>query len=145
MHCTINRRTLLRAAGVSLTLPLLESMSPVLGETAKPPKRAVFICTALGLHPPNLWPTTPGTDYESTAYLKLLEAHRGDFTLFSGLQHEDQTGRQPHDSEMTFLTAARKPGMGGFRNTVSVDQLAASQQGSSAKLGCHQGAEPGAC
>jgi hypothetical protein len=55
----------------------------------------------------------------------LLKEHRQDFTLFSGLQHEDQTGRQPHDSEMTWLTSARKPGMAGFRNTISVDQVAA--------------------
>jgi hypothetical protein len=89
----------------------------------------VFICTALGLHPPNLWPTSSGANYESTPYLDRLKDHRDQFTLFSGLQHEDQTGRQPHDSEMTFLTAARKPGMGGFRNSISVDQVAASHVG----------------
>jgi hypothetical protein len=94
-----------------------------------PPKRLVFVCTTLGLHPPLLWPQTPGADYESTAYLELLKDHRRDFTLFSGLSHEDQTGRQPHDSEMTWLTSARKPGMGGFRNTISVDQLAANRLG----------------
>jgi hypothetical protein len=89
----------------------------------------VFVCTTLGLHPPLLWPQTPGADYESTPYLELLKDHRQDFTLFSGLSHEDQTGRQPHDSEMTWLTSARKPGMGGFRNTISVDQLAATRLG----------------
>ncbi|RMF40391.1 MAG: DUF1552 domain-containing protein [Planctomycetota bacterium] len=129
MH-RINRRTLLRASGVSLAIPLLESMSPVLGKKHQsPPQRAVFVCTTLGLHPPNLWPRTPGTDYESTPYLELLKDHRGDFTLHSGLQHEDQTGRQPHDSEMTWLTSARKPGTSGFRNSISVDQVAASALG----------------
>ena len=43
--------------------------------------------------------------------------------------HENQTGRQPHDSEMTWLTSARKPGMSGFRNTISVDQVAAGRLG----------------
>lgn len=89
----------------------------------------VFMCTTLGLYPRNLWPQTTGKDYEPTPYLDLLKDHRNDFTLFSGLQHEDQNGRQPHDSEMTWLTAARKPGMGGFRNTVSVDQVAAKRLG----------------
>ncbi|MCH1496224.1 MAG: DUF1552 domain-containing protein [Rubripirellula sp.] len=89
----------------------------------------VLICTALGLHPPNLWPKTSGAEYESTPYLDLLKEHRADYTLFSGLQHKDQTGRQPHDSEMTFLTSARKPGMGGFRNTISLDQVAADRVG----------------
>ena len=130
MNKQLNRRTLLKASGVSLALPFLESMNPVLGaSSSEPPKRMVLVCTALGLHPPLLWPKTPGADYESTPYLDLLKEHRQDFTLFSGLQHEDQTGRQPHDSEMTFLTAARKPGMGGFRNTISVDQVAATHSG----------------
>lgn len=127
----ISRRTLLQTSGVALALPFLESMRPVFGALANvpPPKRMVFVCTALGLHPPHLWPKTAGKDYETTPYLDLLKSHRDDYTLFSGLQHEDQTGRQPHDSEMTFLTSARKPGMGGFRNSISVDQVAASSLG----------------
>ena len=130
MNYRLNRRTLLQASGVSLALPLLESMRPLQGAaTDAPPKRMVFVCTTLGLHPPLLWPQTPGADYESTPYLELLKDHQQDFTLFSGLSHEDQTGRQPHDSEMTWLTSARKPGMGGFRNTISVDQLAATRLG----------------
>ncbi|QDV44559.1 hypothetical protein Enr13x_44250 [Stieleria neptunia] len=124
------RRTFLRGTGVALALPLLESMNPVLAASQPvAPKRMVFICTALGLHPPNLWPETTGKHYESTPYLDLLQQNRDDFTLMGGLSHEDQTGRQPHDSEKTWLTAARKPGTAGFRNTISVDQLAASKIG----------------
>lgn len=132
----INRRTLLKATGVSLALPFLESMNPVFGRLANtpPPKRMVFMCTALGLHPPLFWPKTAGAGYESTPYLEMLKEHRNDFTVFSGLQHEDQTGRQPHDSEKTFLTSARKPGMGGFRNTISVDQVAAKQIGNQTRF-----------
>ncbi len=129
MQTSLHRRTLLKGAGVSLALPLLESTSPAFGASSPPARRMVFVCTTLGLHSPYLWPETPGRDYESTPYLDLLEDHRGDFTLMSGLQHEDQVGRQPHDSEMTWLTAARKPGVGGFRNTVSVDQVAAGHVG----------------
>ncbi len=131
----LNRRTLLRSSGVALALPMLESMSPALGgPSTPPPKRMVLMCTALGLHPPLLWPKSMGESYETTPYLKLLNEHRKDFTLFSGLEHEDQTGRQPHDSEMTWLTAARKPGMGGFRNTVSLDQVAAAQIGNKTRF-----------
>ena len=129
MKTSLDRRSVLRAAGITLALPWLEAMNPAFGASSAPPQRSVFICTALGLHPTSLWPKTTGKGYEATPYLKLLEEHRDEFTLFSGLQHEDQTGRQPHDSEMTFLTAARKPGMGGFRNTISIDQLAANRLG----------------
>ncbi|MCR9294899.1 MAG: DUF1552 domain-containing protein [bacterium] len=130
MHTPISRRSVLRASGVALSLPLLDVMNPVFGfERAEQPKRMVLICNALGLYPPSLFPTTPGTDYESTEYLELLKEHRSDFTLFSGLSHPDQNGKEPHDTEMTFLTAAINPGLGGFKNTVSVDQVAAMQLG----------------
>ena len=132
---SLHRRTFLRASGISLALPLLESMTRACASRqATPPKRLIFMCTALGLHSPNLWPTTTGRNYESTPYLELLKDHRDDFTLFSGLSHEEQTGRQPHDSENTWLTAARNPGMAGFRNSVSVDQLAANHCGDSTRF-----------
>ncbi len=131
----MQRRTFLKTAGVSLSLPFLESMTPAWAlASGEAPKRLVFICTALGLHPPNVFPETEGADYESTKYLDILKDHRKDFTLFSGLQHEDQTGRQPHDSELTFLTSARKPGMGGFRNTISIDQVAANHFGNQTRF-----------
>ncbi len=119
-----NRRQFLRAAGVSLALPWLESSGRA--ETP-PPKRAVFICTALGLHPPSLWPNKAGADYGSTEYLDLLKEHRSDYTLFSGLSHPDQGGE--HETERTFLSAARNPQQDGFRNSISVDQFAAGKLG----------------
>ena len=130
MHIPISRRTALRASGVALSLPLLDVMNPTFGfERAEQPKRMVLICNALGLYPPSLFPKTPGNDYENTEYLELLKEHRSDFTLFSGLSHPDQNGKEPHDTEMTFLTAAINPGLGGFKNTISVDQVAAMHFG----------------
>lgn len=105
-------------------------MNPAFGfELAEPPKRMVLICNALGLFPASLFPKASGTDYANTEYLELLKEHRNDFTLFSGLSHPDQNGKDPHDTEMTFLTAAINPGLGGFKNTISVDQVAAMHLG----------------
>ena len=70
-----------------------------------------------------------GSDYETTEYLEILKQHRDDSTIFSGLSHPDQNGKQPHDTEITWLTAARNPGLGGFKNTISVDQVAAKKLG----------------
>lgn len=113
-----------------MALPLLESMSPAVAANKRADaKRMVLICTTLGLHSPSFWPTTPGSGYESTEYLDLLKDHKDDFTLFSGLSHQNQSGRRPHDSEATWLTAARNPGFAGFRNSVSLDQVAAQQVG----------------
>lgn len=113
-----------------MALPILESMSPAVAAASVPaPKRMVLICTTLGLHSPSFWPTTPGSSYEATEYLNLLKDHKDDFTLFSGLSHQNQSGRRPHDSEATWLTAARNPGFAGFRNSVSIDQIAAQEVG----------------
>ncbi|MEC8557636.1 MAG: DUF1552 domain-containing protein [Planctomycetota bacterium] len=130
MHSPISRRTALRSAGVALSLPMLDAMNLAIGtEPAEQPKRMVLICNTLGLYSPSLFPKKSGTDYENTEYLALLGRHRSDFTLFSGLSHPDQNGKEPHDTEMTFLTAAINPGLAGFKNTISVDQFAASHLG----------------
>ena len=122
---TSSRRQFLRASGVTLALPWLESFASA--KAAAPPKRAVFICTALGLHSPYLYPGTTGAGYETTEYLSLLKQHRADYTLFSGLSHPDQGGE--HETEKTFLTAARNPQQDGFRNSISIDQFAAEKLG----------------
>ncbi len=126
----LDRRTFLRASGVALALPMLESMTPRLAHAAAGgPRRMVNICNTLGLYKEAWFPKTTGAGYETTEYLSLLEKHRDNFTLFSGFSHEEQTGRQPHNSEITFLTAARRPGLDGFRNTISMDQVAANHLG----------------
>ena len=130
MTIPVDRRTFLRASGVALALPLLESMHPALARAAAAsPKRMVNICSTLGLYSGSWFPTAAGPGYEATEYLSLLERHRDRYTLFSGFAHEEQSGRQPHNSEITWLTAARRPGMDGFRNTISVDQVVSNHLG----------------
>ena len=113
-----------------MALPMLESMYPALARAAvESPKRLVTICSTLGLYSDSWFPTTTGVGYEPTEYLSLIDRHRSRYTLFSGLSHEEQNGRQPHNSEITWLTAARRPGLDGFRNTISFDQVAADHLG----------------
>jgi Protein of unknown function (DUF1552) len=127
----MNRRRFLHGTGVSLALPLLDAFLPrSRGATAVPSRtRLVCICTSLGLHAPFLFPNETGADYTLTPYLEILKDVRKHFTLFSGLSHPDQTGANGHTSEMSWLNAARFPGLGGFKNTVSLDQLAAEKIG----------------
>ena len=130
MIAPINRRTFLRASGVAMALPLLETMHPALARAAaESPKRMVNICTALGLYPTSWFPESAGPNYEVTEYLQLLDHHRDKYTLFSGFSHEQQTGRQPHNSEITFMTSARHPGLDGFQNSISVDQVVSNHLG----------------
>lgn len=129
----LSRRTFLRGTGVSLALPFLDAMLPRLhaatAGAGTPPKRMVCVCTSLGLHTPNLFPKEAGASYAMTPYLDMVKDHRNDFTVFSGVSHPDQAGANGHTSEMTWLTSARGPGLSGFRNTISIDQLAAEKIG----------------
>ncbi len=122
----LHRRTFLRGAGVALALPMLDAMLPwARGNSPTLPKRRmVCINTPLGLHPPHFFPQTPGRNYERTPYLEVLEALRDDFTIMSGLSHPEVG--PSHDSNASFLTGAPHPERrAGFRNSISVDQVAA--------------------
>jgi hypothetical protein len=124
---TISRRTFLRAAGVSLALPWLESIAPA-APKAGIPRRMVCICTPLGLHPPHFFPRAAGKEYESTPYLDVLKDYRSDYTIVSGLAHPDVGAS--HDSIFSFLTAAPHPEQrAGFKNSISLDQFAAERIG----------------
>jgi len=134
----LSRRGLLRAAGVSLALPLLDAMVPAFtsaAEVAKAtavgpdgkPRRMLAICNNLGLVPDYFFPTQAGKGYALSPYLKHLERHRDDFTVFSGVWHPDVDGGHPADN--CFLTAAPHPGSGGFKNTISLDQYMAERIG----------------
>ena len=104
------RRTFLRATGVSLALPLLDSLAPARARGDAPvelPRRMVCICTPLGLHPEYFFPKDAGKEYELTPYLEPLQEFRDDLTVISGLSHPEVGSS--HDSISSFLTAAPHP------------------------------------
>jgi len=128
---TWNRRRFLKVAGISLALPGLDIFTPrtTRGDSRSTfPRRMVCICTPLGLHAENFFPEKSGKDYELTPYLEVLKDYRDDFTVISGLSHPEI--ENSHDSIFSFLTAAPHPERrAGFRNSISLDQLAAEQIG----------------
>ena len=92
-----SRRSFLRASGVSLGLPLLESMPRIASadesegrQASRQKRRMVAVNVELGLHGPNMTPTQSGSNYELSRYLKILERFRNDFTYISGASHPDQ-------------------------------------------------------
>lgn len=125
----LSRRTVLRGAGVSLALPLLEAMRPAFARAVeeKKAKRFVGVSLALGLHNPNLVPEGAGRDYQPSRYLRSLQDLRGDFTVVSGSSHPGVTGG--HSAEGSIFSAC--PNMRGTtsRNTISLDQLMAKHLG----------------
>src|SRR6059036_1844781 len=126
----LSRRKFLRGAGIVLSLPMLEAMTPAFAAAARriaagttpggKPRRMFGICNNLGLLPEHFFPKDSGRGYTLSPYLEVLKEYRDDFTVFSGVWHPDVDGGHPADN--CFLTAAPHPGSAGFRNTISLDQ-----------------------
>ena len=121
-----NRRTFLRAAGVTLGLPALESFGAAASAQTSP-KRMIAINQDLGFIPKHFFPKGEGRDYALSPYLEKIADHRHQFTVFSGLSHPGVDGG--HRADKSFLTAAPHPGRTSFRNTISLDQLIANEIG----------------
>ncbi|HIG29758.1 MAG TPA: DUF1552 domain-containing protein [Verrucomicrobiales bacterium] len=125
----LSRRMVLKGAGAMLALPVLEAMSPAFSraDEAARPRRMLGVCNNLGLLPDRFFPTESGRDFELSPYLSELEEHRDKLTVLSGVSHPGVDGS--HSSDVSFLTAAPHPGSGGFRNSVSLDQVIAGKVG----------------
>ena len=131
---SLNRRTFLKGAGATVALPFLSAMTPAFAKAAAAPKRFVAMNAGLGFHAPNFIPTEAGANYKAPIYLQKLEKHRKDFTVFSGLSHPNSNGANGHTSELTWLTSAPRPGLAGFKNTISLDQLMAKHIGAATRF-----------
>ena len=86
---SLPRRTFLRGLGVTLALPLLESMVPALTATAKtaanPQRRFGAVFVPLGERPGFWTPKGVGESFEFTPILKPLEAFRDHVMIVSEL------------------------------------------------------------
>ena len=135
----IPRRTFLRGAGVTLALPLLDSMLPAFTPSrltaAAPVKRFVGIWHPHGAAPGYWSPLKSGKDFEFSFITKPLEAFRNRVVLISGLDMPEAmaTTDEPggdHARGAVLLSGARPR-----RNAVSpflgmtVDQLIANKYG----------------
>lgn len=120
--CYPDRRYFLKAGGVSLALPMLESFSSVSAKAASAaPAASRLVCVGafLGYHRPEFYPERTGRDYEMTTLLKPIESFRNDFTVFSGLDHRAKNG---HAAWENFLCGQQ---LGAY----SLDQKVAAEIG----------------
>lgn len=115
----MNRRRFLRAAGAFLALPAIGRAAD-----AAAPRRLVAVHVPLGMMPQFFFPKRGEA---SSPYLDILAAHRSRFTSFSGMSHREVDGN--HHAGQCFLTGAPHPGQPTFRNSISLDQVAAENIG----------------
>ena len=133
----LDRRTFFRAAGVCVGLPLLDAMQPSAWSQEKRvalPRRMVLIGRPLGLHTPLLFPEKAGPKYEHTRYTRILEPHRKQLTVFSGMSHRGYT--DGHHNDIALFTGAPPEGirLNDVHNTISLDQEVASHIGSQTRF-----------
>lgn len=132
----LSRRTILRGAGVALSLPLLESMlpaqTPLAKTAAKPLPRLGFVYLPHGAIMNKWTPETDGAGFEFTPILKPLEPLRSYVNVVSGLGHRAADTTAVHSlSPTTWLSGVRpKPtqGVDAYAG-VTADQIAAKQIG----------------
>jgi hypothetical protein len=125
----LSRRAMLRGAGITLGLPLLEAMTPAFAavKETKQAKRFVGMSLALGLHNPNLVPEGSGRGYKPSRYLAGIQDLREDFTVVSGSSHPGVTGG--HTAEGSIFSACPNARGSTTRNTISLDQLMSKHLG----------------
>jgi len=139
------RRTMLRGLGTAMSLPLLDIMVPgrsaAADTAAAGPKRMAFVFFPNGAIMENWKPKGSGAEFEFSPTLKLLENHRSDLTIFSGLtQHHGRAngdGAGDHARNAgSFLTGAqpRKTSGSDIKVGMSADQAAAEVIGKHTKL-----------
>jgi hypothetical protein len=136
----LSRRTVLKGAGATIALPLLDAMIPagtVLAQTvAAASPRLAFVYFPHGALHEEWTPTRTGRDFEFPFILKPLEGLREYLTVVSGLRNKGGESASPHGiTEETWLNCVNprlrnpKTGVG-----VTVDQIAARHLGKETPL-----------
>lgn len=140
MPHTPNRRQFLKGVGVSLALPMMESLLPRSLATAsiQTPKLKRLVCvgTYLGFYQDDFFPKQIGHGYSMPSVLEPIRRFRDDMTIFSGLDHR---GRNGHEGWKAWIT-------GSASGSVSFDQLVADQIGAKTRYASIQltcGTPPG--
>ncbi len=129
----IDRRHFLRGLGMALALPAFESLNVGSAATTPSvtPRRLICIGNHLGFWPGGFFPTAAGRDYAISQTLAPLQAHRGDFTVFSHLDHNSKGG---HGAVHSFLSGVKKEESAGFpEKNISIDQVAAEHVGAATR------------
>jgi hypothetical protein len=141
------RRTFLKGAGVSLALPLLDSMIPagtLLARTAAAPKtRLGCIYIPHGATMDKWTPAAEGTTFEFPEILQPLQPFRQQVSVLSNLAHEpvapwsgeDTGGAENHvRAAAVFLSGAHPVKKNEARVGATVDQVAAQHIGQDTPL-----------
>ena len=137
------RRTFLRGVGVTLALPLLDSMVPAQTRAAKPQIRLGFCYIPHGAHMANWTPIGDGADFKLSRILAPLKAVQDQVVVVSNLAHKlagpvgaGDGGGDHGRSPAVWLTGVHPKRTEGedVRAGITVDQIAAQKIGQDTPL-----------
>lgn len=139
---SVNRRRFLRATGVCLGLPWLESLATHAAEqVAKAPQRLANLYVPNGVNVAAWQCSGTGADYRPSPTLEPLASLKDDITVITGLNHENATpgpdgGGDHARSTAVYLTGVRPKKTGGsdILNGPSIDQVIARHIGRHTRL-----------
>jgi hypothetical protein len=135
----LSRRTLLRAAGASVALPLLEAMIPAataLANTAAAPKPKLgFFYLPHGFIMDRFTPAATGREFALTPILETLAPFRSHLTIVSGLDNKPASSSAVHAiTPGTWLSAVPPRKSHAPHGGISIDQIAARRIGQDTTL-----------
>jgi hypothetical protein len=138
----LSRRTVLRGAGATIALPLLDAMNPAGVAWANTPagsapQRMAFVGFPMGAVIKAWSPEKTGKDFEISPILAPLAKYRDHLTIVSGLRNKPAESPEPHAYiERTWLScvSAANAGVAGPDAGVSADQMAARHIGQETRL-----------
>lgn len=126
MKPALSRRSILKGAGVGLSLPWLEAMAAT--PSAKPPVRLAALYMPNGVNVDFWTPKGKGREWELSKTLSPLEPLKNQVTVLSNLWNANSKGGDGHYVKeaaiLTCSTIKKTPGA-DIGNGVSVDQMAA--------------------
>jgi hypothetical protein len=144
----LSRRTVLKGAGVTLALPLLDAMIPAataLAQTAAVPKMrmgffyiphgAIMGNTSLGPEMDRWTPSGSGADFKLSPILSSLEPYKRYVTSFGNLQNNAMVGGVHSLAPATWLSGTKPDkGSAGASMSTRLDQVVARNIGQNTTL-----------
>lgn len=132
-----SRRTLLRGVGVSMALPMLESVSAWADEpvTDSAPIRTAVLFSGNGFHSKQWWARGEGSQMQLGQVLQPLNDFRERLLVINGLFNAEALKGNIHSSQTGNLLSGAPLASGGeIRSGTSFDQVIAQHQGKATKV-----------
>ena len=138
------RRTFLRGLGASISIPVLDAMTPALAALSKPgssmPLRIGYVYTPNGIIKERWRPSIAGPDFELTDVLKPWAPFRDQLLVLTHLNNGDAESVSGHVGGSSMFLTGTEPNksLSEIRANVSVDQIFGREFGKETPLGSLQ-------